>query len=97
MTQEVITKKKDKKVIEDEQRSDNQLRFFLNVQPPAGVDADFHVLEIAYRNMKPDEFERFVGFFREEGRNTAARNSAGQTMADVLAEHRLGGAYSQFL
>lgn len=93
MTQEVITKKKDKKVIEDEQRSDDQLRFFLGVQPPAGVEADFHVLEIAYRNMKPDEFERFIGFFKAEGRNVQAKNPAGETIAQVLTQHRLGTAY----
>lgn len=97
MTQEVVTKKKDKKVVEDEQRSDEQLRFFLGVQPPEGVDADFHVLEIAYRNMKPDEFERFVGFFKAEGRNVSARNPAGKTLAEVLAEHRLGAPYIESL
>lgn len=93
MTQEVVTEKKDKKVIEDEQRSDDQLRFFLGVQPPAGVDADFHALEIAYRSMKPDEFERFVGFFKADGRNVQAKNPAGETLAQVLSQHRLGSAY----
>lgn len=85
--------KKDKKAVEDELRSDAQLRFFLDVQPPAGVDADYHVLEIAYRNMKPDEFERFVGFFKADGRNAQAKNPAGETLAHVLAQHRLGAAY----
>lgn len=93
MTQEVVTKKKDKKAVEDEQRTDEQLRFFLNVLPPAGVDADFHALEIAYRNMKPDEFERFVGFFREMGRNVQARNPEGKILAEVLKPHRHGEAY----
>lgn len=93
MTQEVLTKKKDKKVVEDEQRTDEQLCFFLHVQPPAGVDADFHVLEIAYRNMKPDEFGRFVGFFREAGRNLQAQDPVGDTIADVLRRHRHGAEY----
>ncbi len=85
--------KKDKKAVEDEQRSDEQLRFFLNVQPSVGVDADFHALEIAYRNMKPDEFERFVGFFRQQGRNVQARNPDGQTLAEMLKQHRHGETY----
>jgi hypothetical protein len=97
MTQEVVTAKKDKKVIEDEQRSDDQLRFFLGVQPPAGVEADFHVLEIAYRNMKPDEFERFVSFFKEAGRKLDAKNPAGETLADILRQHRLGAPYMAVL
>lgn len=97
MTQEVVTKKKDKQAVEDEQRTDEQLRFFLSVLPPTGVDADFHALEIAYRSMKPDEFERFVGFFREAGRNVQARNPVGETIADVLRRHRHGAEYLPFL
>ena len=93
MTQEAVTEKKDKKAVEDEQRTDEQLRFFLGVRPPAGVDADFHVLEIAYRNMKPDEFALFIGFFREAGRNVQAKNPAGETIADVLRQHRCGAEY----
>jgi hypothetical protein len=97
MTQEVVTKKKDKKAVEDEQRTDDQLRFFMNVQPPAGVDADYHALETAYRNMKPDEFERFVGFFRAAGRNLHAKNPAGETLAAVMQKHRHGAEYTVFL
>jgi hypothetical protein len=97
MTQEVVTEKKDKKVIEDEQRSDDQLRFFLGVQPPAGCDADYHALEIAYRGMKPDEFERFVGFFKEAGRNISAKNPQGETLAQVLSQYRHGGEYAVHL
>jgi len=93
MTQEAVTEKKDKKAVEDEQRSDGQLRLFLDVQPPVGCDADYHALEIAYRGMKPDEFEKFVGFFKEAGRNINAKNPQGETLVQVLAQHRLGSAY----
>lgn len=93
MTQEVVTKKKDKKAVEDEQRTDAQLRFFMDVQPPAGVDADYHVLEIAYRNMKPDEFGRFMGFFRAAGRNVQATNPHGETIVQVIRQHGHGAAY----
>ena len=85
--------KKDKKAVEDEQRTDDQLRFFLGVKPPAGVDADFHALEVAYRSMKADEFARFTGFFRDAGRNVQARNPDGQTLAEVLKQHRHSEAY----
>jgi len=93
MTQEVATKKKDKKVVEGEVFDDNRIRGFLNVQPPAGVDADFHALEIAYRGMTPESFERFVTFFREAGRNLQARNQQGETLVDVLKKHRHGKEY----
>ena len=97
MTQEVIVKKKDKKVIEGEIFDDNRVRSFLNVLPPSGVDADFHALEIAYRGMTPDSFERFIKFFREAGRNLQARNPQGQTIADVIKQHRHGEEYLVFL
>lgn len=97
MTQEIDSKKKDKKAVEDEQRSDDQLRFFLGVQPPAGCDEDYHMLEIAYRGMKPDEFEKFVEFFKAAGRNISAKNPQGETLAQVLAQHRHGGEYTVYL
>lgn len=93
MTQEVVTKKKDKKVVEGEVFDDNRIRGFLNVLPPAGVDADFHALEIAYRGMTPESFERFITFFREAGRNLHAKNAQGQTIADVIKQHRHGEEY----
>ena len=44
MTQEVVTEKKDKKVIEDEQRSDDQLRFFLGDSPGIALFPDLEIL-----------------------------------------------------
>ena len=40
-----------------------------------------------------DEFERFIGFFKAGGRNVSAKNPAGETLAQVLSQHRLGAAY----
>jgi hypothetical protein len=65
MTEPVIVKKKDKKVVEDEHRTDEQVRELLHVLPPAGFDADFHALHNAYKCLKPDEFEVFVVSFKE--------------------------------
>jgi hypothetical protein len=93
MTEEVPTKKKDKKVVNDEHRTDEQLRAFLDVLPPAGIDADFHVLRTAYRNMKPDEFELFITFFKEAGRNMQAKSPEGETIEDILRQHRHGDEY----
>lgn len=94
---EVLTEKKDKKVVEGEIFDDDRVRGFLNVQPPAGVDADYHALEVAYRGMTPDSFRRFVIFFREAGRNVQATNPQGLTIADMLKQHRHGAEYLAFL
>lgn len=93
----VVVKKKDKKIVENERRTDEQLRVFLDVLPPAGVNADFHVLHSAYKSMKPDEFERFVGFFREAGKDIEAKNTDGETVRDMIKTHRHGDEYLPFL
>jgi hypothetical protein len=97
MTQEVITRKKDKKAVEGEVFDDARVRGFLDVLPPLGVDADFHALEVAYRGMTPDSFERFVSFFLEAGRNLQAQNPQGQTITDLVRQHRHGDEYLPFL
>lgn len=93
VTEPVIVKKKDKKIIENEHRTDEQLRVFLDVLPPTGVNADFHALHSAYKSMKPDEFERFIEFFREAGRNTTAKSPYGETIAELIKQHRHGDEY----
>ena len=85
--------KKDKVQVIGEVFDEDRLRQFLDVQPPAGVDADYHVLEKAYRGMGAENFATFVGLFVAAGRNLQARNPAGQTLAEVLAGHRHAEPY----
>lgn len=85
--------KKDKQKVEDEKRSDEQLAFFLKAQPPVGVNRDYHVLVLAYRSMKPDEFARFVPLFKASGLDVNAVGPQGKTVAQVIADHRYGQAY----
>lgn len=85
--------KKDKQKVEDEKRSDDQLAFFLKALPPAGVSRDYHVLELAYRSMKPDEFARFMPLFKDAGFAVDGVNAQGQTLAQVIANHRHGQEY----
>ena len=49
--------------VTDEVWDDERVKRFLDLQP-SGEDADFHVLVKAYRGMRPEDFERFLGFFR---------------------------------
>jgi len=93
MTEPVIVKKKDKKVVEDEHRTDEQVRELLHVLPPTGFDADFHALHNAYKCLKPDEFEVFVVSFKEAGRNLAAKSPFGETIVDLIKQHRHGAEY----
>ena len=93
MTEPVVVKKKDKKVVNDEHRTEEQLREFLTVLPPDGFDADFHVLHNAYKSLKPDEFALFIGFFREAGRRLEAKSPYGETIAELMKQHRHGDEY----
>ncbi len=89
--------KKDKQQVIGEVFDEDRLRTFLDVQAPAGVDPDYHVLERAYRGMGAENFATFVGLFTAAGRNLEARNTAGQTLAEVIAEHRRAAPYLQAL
>lgn len=77
--------------------SDEHVRSFLRCTPEEGVDADFHVLMRAYRSLRVEEFERFVRFFTEEGRNLQARDPQGRTTADILRGYRRAGPYLEIL
>lgn len=92
-----MSEKKDKKKILVETFSDERVKGFLNGTPPAGVAADYYLLERAYRGMNEENFATFIGFFVEAGKDLNAQNPQGLTMAQVIAQHRNGGEYLQAL
>lgn len=77
----------------NEEWSDERLKAFLDLQPPAGMPADYAVLLKAYRGMTPDLFARFVPFFVEAGRDVNVALDDGRTILDHLSEHRRGEEY----
>ena len=85
--------RKDKQKVLGETFDDERIKTFLHLQPSDGLDADFHVLEKAYRGMKADNFATFVKFFVEAGRNINATNHDGKTLLQVLKQHRLADDY----
>ena len=89
--------KKDKQQVIGEVFDEARLRTFLDIQPPAGVDPDYHVLEKAYRGMGAENFATFVELFIAAGHNLDARNPAGQTLAEVIAGHRHAEPYLEAL
>lgn len=89
--------KKDKKKVLGEVFSDERIKSFLQFQPPEGVNEDFHLLEKAYRGMKAENFDTFLDFFLEEGRDINAVNPDGKTLLAVISEHRHGDDYAHSL
>lgn len=67
--------------------SDERVFAYLTRLPPAGVDADYHVLYSAYKHMRPFDFERLLVQFKADGRNVSATDEQGRTLAQVIAEH----------
>lgn len=67
--------------------SDERVKAYLNRTAPEGIDADFHVLHTAYKHMRAIDFERFLAFFQEAGRNLNATSPDGKTLRTLVAEH----------
>ena len=85
--------KKDKQKVLGETFDDERIKSFLNVQAPAGIDADYHCIEVAYRGMHQENFATFARFFAETGRNINGVGPTGKTMPQIIASHRQGSDY----
>ena len=89
--------KKDKAKILDEVWTEERIRGFLDIEPPAGVDRDFHTLLKAYQQMRADDFKSFISMFLAENRNINASNPSGQTLLNIVSEHRNSGEFAKIL
>lgn len=79
--------------VTDEIWDDDRVKSFLAMEPSGDESADFHVLLKAYRGMRPNDFERFLRFFIEAGRDINARDKQGRTLWDIIEKHRQGAEF----
>lgn len=89
--------KKDKQKVLDEVWTEDHVRSFLDVRAHDGSDDDFHMLLKAYQSMRASDFELFVSFFGEQGRNINATGRDGRSVLDIVSTHRHGGEYAGIL
>jgi len=89
--------RKDKEKVLDEVWTEDHVRSFLNVRSHDGTPEDFHMLMKAYQSMRVEDFELFVGFFREEGRDINATGKDGRTVLEIVSTHRHGVEYADIL
>jgi hypothetical protein len=89
--------KRDKKRVEGEQWSEDQLRTYLDFNTFDGTDRDFHCLYRAYTRMNENPFEQFVALFKAEGRNIEAKNADGLTLAELIKQHAQSEGYVETL
>lgn len=89
--------RKDKQQVIDEVWTEQRVREFLDVKPAQDVEADFHMLMKAYHAMRAEDFEKFVGFFLEQGHSLNARDRHGRTVLSYVREHRKSTDYARIL
>ena len=89
--------RKDKQKVVDEVWTAERIRSFLDLQPPAGMDADFHRLQRAYQSMRIEDFADFIKLFVAAGERLDARGPEQQTLLDELERHRHGAAFAEIL
>lgn len=85
--------KKDKKKVLGEVFDDERIKTFLQFEAPEGINADFHLLEKAYRGMNIENFDTFLTFFLEAGHDINAQNSNGKTLLAIASKHCHGDEY----
>ena len=88
-----MTLKKDKQKVLGEVFDDERIKTFLDFEAPEGVNPDFHLLEKAYRGMKAENFETFLGLFTNAGHDINAQNPNGNNLLTIISEHRHGDDY----
>ena len=88
----------DKQKVVDEVWDEARIRDFLGKEPLGkGVDPDFSALLHAYRSMRPEDFGVFIDLFAQAGRNLGARGEAGETLAELIADHRRAEPFRRIL
>lgn len=92
-----VGKERTQPATRNEEWSDERIKAFFALIPPEGIPADYHLLQKAYRGMLPEQFERFVEFFVESGRDINVRLNNGTTFLDHVNQHRSSVAYQDIL
>lgn len=89
--------RKDKKKVVGEEISDASIRLFLDPEPADGTSPSLHKLIKAYRGLRVDDFERFLGFFVEAGLDLDAKDEHGNDFVALIADQRQAGPYIELI
>ncbi|WP_417775442.1 PA4642 family protein [Stutzerimonas xanthomarina] len=89
--------RKDKKKVIGEEVSDESIKLFLELEPTDGTPSSLHKLIKAYRGLRVDDFERFLGFFVEAGYDLNVKNARGQDFVSLIADQRQAEPYIELI
>ena len=85
------------RAVRDEWWTDERVRSYLEMESSELEARDFHILVRAYRGMVPESFTRFIDFFIEDGHNINEKGPHGETILDIVSQHRNSGEYRKIL
>jgi hypothetical protein len=81
----------------NEEWSDERLKAFLELEPPADMPVDYNILLKAYRGMTEELFARFIPLFVEAGHDLNTTLEDGSSFLDLVSRHRRSTAYADIL
>lgn len=85
--------RKDKKQVIGEEIGDESIKLFLTFEPADATPPSLHKLVKAYRGLRIDDFERFLGFFKDAGYDLNAQDAQGQDFIALIQDQRLAEPY----
>ncbi|QTN44335.1 PA4642 family protein [Ectopseudomonas mendocina] len=89
--------RKDKKQVIGEEISDDSIKLFLAVEPADATPPSLHKLVKAYRGLRIDDFERFVGLFKAEGYDLSATDAQGNDFIALIQDQRNAEPYIEVI
>ncbi|EKT4468161.1 PA4642 family protein [Pseudomonas putida] len=90
--------RKDKKQVIGDEISDDYVKTFLRFEPADALTSpSLHKLVKAYRGLRVDDFERFVGFFVEAGLDLDGKDEQGKTFVELIADQRNAAEYIEII
>jgi len=89
--------RKDKKQVIGDEIGDEQIKPFLDFEPVDATSPSLHKLIKAYRGLRIDDFERFLGFFVEAGYDVDGKDEQGKTFVDLIADQRNAPDYIELI
>ena len=89
--------RKDKKQVIGEEISEDSIKLFLAVEPADSTPPSLHKLIKAYRGLRIDDFERFVGFFVEAGYDLDAKDEQGNDFIALIQDQRQAEPYIEVI
>jgi hypothetical protein len=89
--------RKDKKKVIGEEISDESIKLFLEPEPADETPPSLHKLIKAYRGLRVEDFERFLGFFVEAGFDLNAKDAKGRDFVALIADQRQAEPYIELI